>query len=90
VTVTDYLCCQWANFALAFEIAQYEACDVDEVNQLEDPFRMDVQPVGTGRISSKAYQEVLGRYWQIGGLWQEGLNQAAQMKAGSYTCYFLR
>lgn len=82
VTITDDLCFQWANLVLAFELVQYGDYDDMDDAQSEDPFRMTVPTVEPGRPVSKAYREVLARYWQMGGQWQEGLKRAAQIQVG--------
>jgi len=85
VTITDDLCFQWANLVLAFELVQYGDYDDMDDAQSEDPFRMTVPTVEPGRPVSKAYREVLARYWQMGGQWQEGLKRAAQIQVGLST-----
>jgi hypothetical protein len=74
------LCYQWANVVLSFEISQYGFDETKDAERSEDPFRMTVIPAGSVKATSKAYREALVRYWQLGGPWEIGLRQAAQVQ----------
>ena len=82
VTTTDELCYQWASFVLSFESSQSGYQEAEDVEQSEDPFRITVTPAELSRAISIAYREVLKRYWQLGGPWEIGLKQAAQVQVG--------